>query len=169
MKLKIFFLLFLFYLQNSQAQQKIAYCDSKILFENMPETLQIQQYLAVYQKEYEQKLKNEEKKAEKKYEEIMSDLQKRDYSAKEVEKRETEIFALQSALKDSALAFEQKIKEIETARKTVIWEKLKKTILVVAKEEGYDYVLNINILYDDKANAKIITEKIAKKLGFELP
>lgn len=123
----------------SQAQSKIAHVNSADLLQKMPEIKQIETQLADYQKTYEKQLMQ-----------MQTDIQERSAALQEDKTSPKAILAVkQKELEDmyanyqqlQATAQDDIMAKREELLEPVI-KKLKDAIAAVAKEKGYEYVLD---------------------------
>ena len=150
------------------AAQKIAYIDSEVLRERLPEFKDVQRKLERLQQQYEQEAQDRQSKLLKiqedfrKQELLMSEAKKVEMQAQfEDRMRELQEFT-QSKFGPQGELFQQNV-ELSAP----IFEKVNAALEIMAKEDGYDFIfdvaLNGAIVYADPDKFNL-TAKLLEKL-----
>jgi outer membrane protein len=126
----------------AQAQSKIAHINSSELLDLLPETDSIQKRLQKEQEDWQNILQEKKTEATNKYNKLMEiaddpnvSQQVKEIKAKEVENLQIQYQELQQR---ANTALQEKQEELLTP----LLDKVKQTIADVAKENGYDYVID---------------------------
>lgn len=155
------------------AQEKIAYTNVDVIVAFMPEAKAADQQLQTFEKKLQQKLEIKAEYYQTKLSEFQENVQKGQLSQAETEQSQKELQKLEQEIQGD---YEKAEKDVMLKREELLGPlqtKIQGAINVVAKREGYTYVLNTaqngttNVLFGpDEAN---ITEKVMKELGIEIP
>lgn len=177
MKLKIvvFTLLAVVGLSGSAIAQdlKIGHANIDLIISLMPETQTMQTQLQTFQKKLGEQLKTKEEYAQAKYAEYLS---KKEGGATEeaLKPLEDELVKLDGEIRQFTAESEEKLVQKRQTLMGPIVEKLQASIEVLAKEEGYTYILNsvdgsgVSVVLHGPEQANV-TEKLATRMGLEIP
>ena len=157
-----------------QAQIKIGYTNVELVLAYMPETKSVEQTLATFQQKLQQQLEAKQKYARTKLEEYVEKRDKNLASPEQLAVLEGELTKLDTEITTFAGESEQRMMAKREELLVPILDKLQEAIEAVAKESGYQYVLNqttssgvSTILFGPEEND--ITEPLFKKLGIPMP
>ncbi|GAB1308483.1 OmpH family outer membrane protein [Urechidicola sp. KH5] len=144
-----------------QAQSKVAHVDLGEIIKSMPETKAMNDDLEKLKKTYEDdlKAKGEELDAKVKKYDAEAPQQTQQENQKRVKEVQQEDLKIQQGLQFAERDIANKGNEMSKP----IFEKARNAVDAVAKELGYDYVLDVNSLI--VAQGKDITENVKAKLG----
>ncbi|MEY2923719.1 MAG: hypothetical protein RLZZ337_259 [Bacteroidota bacterium] len=125
-----------------QAQTKVGHINSSELIEKMPEADTIQLKLQKEQSDWQAILEDKKAEANKKYNALMAIAEDPtvSQSVKEIKAKEVENLQVQYQELNQRANEALQLKQEELL--TPLLDKIKKTIEVVAKEKGYDYVMD---------------------------
>lgn len=148
----------------AQAQSKIAHVNSGELLQKMPEIKEVETKLTEYQASYEKQLLQMQKDIQEKSVALQEDKTSPKtilaVKQKELEDMYTNYQQLQASAQDDIMAKREELLE-------PIIKKLKDTIAAVAKEKGFDYVMDSTegggMIYGDP-KFDLMTD-VVKKLG----
>ncbi len=166
LKLTMLFVL-LFAATTVFAQNKLGHIDSKILLQIMPEMEQAQKQLQAKADEYEKQMK--ELKTE--YTNLISDFQKNEKTMSDVVKQ-TKVKAIrdcETRLQNFDQYAQTDLQKLQRTLMAPIYEKAKKTINDVAKENSFTYIFDLtggSILYS-APNSIDIMPMVKAKLGLK--
>lgn len=160
---------------GASAQLTIGYTNLELVLSVMPETKVANQELRTYEQKLAEKLQVKSSYFDSKLEEHNTKQQRNGYATpQEEEGAVEELRKLQEEIRAAANEADQQVQQKRQELYSPILEKLQAAIEVVAKANGYTYILNIggttgasNILYGPESDN--ITEKLLTHLGIELP
>ncbi len=149
---------------QANAQQKIAHLDVSKILQEMPEykkaEAELQQLSQTYQKELEQMQKDYYAKLQKYQQEAAQ------VSQEENKRRAEELKQMEQRIMEAQQRAQQDLAQKQAEKMKAIQDKLMAAVKAVAKEKGYDYVLDSSapsaVLV---ANGPDIYEDVKKKLG----
>jgi outer membrane protein len=158
---------------RAQNHLKIGYTDPNYILELMPESKQIQNELAAYNKQLEGQLQskfaeyNAKLEAYQKGANTMPELVRQD--------KEKELMAMQNSIKEFQEKADDDLQRKNMALLDPVYTKIKKAVEAVAEEHGYTYIFNNTggegqgvILYS-KNKGENISDLVLKKLGVTVP
>jgi outer membrane protein len=152
---------------------KIGHANIDLIISLMPETQTMQTQLQTFQKKLGEQLKVKEEYAQGKY---VDYLGKKDGGASEEDLKplEDELLKLDGEIRQYTAESEEKLVQKRQTLMAPIVEKLQASIETLAKEEGYTYILNsvdgsgVSVVLHGPEQSNV-TEKLAKRMGLELP
>lgn len=149
---------------NAQSQ-KIAYVDSSVISESMPEAAKIQQDLQAYYAQLQQEYQSMATELQNKY---------KDYQANEAtmapilrQSKEKELMDLQGRIQEFESNAESALAEKRVELMQPLLEKVQDAINKVGKEKGLTYVIDkaLGVIVYIGDDAVDITADVKKKLG----
>ncbi|MBT3221971.1 MAG: OmpH family outer membrane protein [Proteobacteria bacterium] len=151
----------------------IGYTNVELVLMYMPETRQMEQNLQTYEQRLQQQFQTKQDYYQNKLSEYL-EKQQMGLSPDDERSLAVELTSLDNEIQQFAAEAEQKLVDKRGELMKPIVEKLQQAIDDVAKEKGYDYVLNQSnsggvslLLYGPSEND--ITEDLMKKLGIAIP
>ncbi|WP_338868602.1 OmpH family outer membrane protein [Spirosoma sp. SC4-14] len=153
-----------------QAQSlKIGFTRIDYVIAQLPESKQVNNQLSIQQTQAE----NELKRLQKEFEDKLSIYQKEGAQLSEAirKDRETELQKLQSRVQEFSQSAQKSLQDKYNQLMGPILTKVQQAIDTVAKQNGYQYILNVgsgdtfNVLYADEAYN--ITDLVLKQLGIK--
>jgi len=130
-----------------QAQElKIGYVDTDSVFGTLPETQVQQKQLESYGKQLQARLEQKQKVMQQKYQEAVQKVQAGGVTAEQQKALEAELREMQSDLQKEQTAAQANLTKKENELLAPLYEKIRTGIQMVAKQEGYTYVLSNNVL-----------------------
>jgi len=150
---------------GAQAQQKIGYINSSELMAAMPEYKKATDDITAYQKTFIDQGQTMQKELETKYNAYMStDPKTLSDAVKQV--KEKEIQDLQKRLQELESSMQEKVSAKQDELMKPVFEKAKKAIEDVGKENGYTYVLDAAGLLYAKEGDNVLS-LVKAKLGIK--
>ena len=152
-----------------QAQTKVAHINSSELIEMMPEADTIQIKLQKEQTDWQAILDDKKQEANKKYNALMAIAEDPTVSSsvKEIKAKEVENLQVQYQELNQRANEALQLKQEELL--TPLLDKIKQTIAVVAKEKGYDYVMDTSegsgVIYSNTSHD--LMPAVKTKLGIK--
>jgi outer membrane protein len=164
--------IFLMTLTGANAQQKIGHADWAYIFGHLPEVKQIQRDLKSHELQLQNKLNAGMKDFESKVQAYRS--LPNDTPGSVIKERETELLYFEDSLKKLREEAQASLRKKEMDLMAPVFEKVGKTIEVVARENGYSYIFNPQVMgggdvllfSDEKDN---ISDLVLKKMGITSP
>jgi len=147
---------------DADAQQKIGHTNSQLLFSEMPATQNAQSQLADYSKQLNQQYEAKEKALQQKVEGIQKTIST--LTPNEIKLKEEEVQKEALALEQTRRGFEADIVKKEQELMRPLTEKFAKAIEEVAKENGYNYIIDSTALLHSM-DANDVTSLIKAKLS----
>jgi len=161
-------------LKGQNKPLKIGYTNLEIVLSLMPEYAQVEKELQLFEQKLLDQLKVKQEYAQMKLEEYQTLFSEGKLTPEQQKQMEQELLKLDKEIREFTQQSEQKLLEKRNEKLQPIIEKLQKAIDDIAKEEGYDYILNASnmtgispILHAPPEHN--ITQKLLKKLGIDLP
>ncbi len=155
---------------------KVGFCNVEYIFYKLPEMKQIQQELQTYQQMQEKKLVDMQRQFEQKYQEFLQLQQQQTTSPYTLQEKQNDLEYLQKQIQTLQMKAQDEIIRKTEEKMRPIDQKVKNAIAQVAKERGFDYVLNsgtadgqsflIHVSDEEMMN---ITFDVLKKLGVTIP
>ncbi len=146
MKKLIMFLACGFILSTSAKAQttslKIAYINSAVLLQSMPERINADSALAKYTRTFQEQIEIMTKEFQTKLQQFQAGEKTMTEAMKEVKTKELQ--DLQTRIESTQQSAQEKIQTKKQDLYTPILEKADKAIKDVAKEKNYDYIFDIN-------------------------
>jgi outer membrane protein len=151
------------------SQQKIGYANVEAIISQMPEYKTSMTEMETFQRKLEERYRIKNEYAQSKLQEYY-DIEK-NLTMDQKKSKEEELMKLEEELKQFEKEAQTEIAGKQELLMAPLQEKMSKAIEEVAKENGYNFVLNkgagiSNVLYGQKDLD--VTELIAKKLGVTL-
>lgn len=167
-------LLFIAFGSTMQAQEvKIGYTNIELILAYMPEMKSVNQSLDTYQKKLGEQLAAKENYAQGKLQEFLTEKEKGTLTPDREEALQKELLQLDQDIQKAAADAEEKLLAKREQLLVPVLEKLQTNIDQVAKENGYDYILNqttssgvSTILFGPEEDD--LTEKLMKRLGIQI-
>jgi outer membrane protein len=158
-------ILFLFALTTMTAQSKIAHIDSQTLISQMPEVKEAQAQLEKLQKTYATEIDASMKEYQTKLQTYSADAQNQTEVTNQA--RQKELAGMEQNIQQYQQTASQDIQKKQADLLKPLIDKAKEAIQKIAKEQGFDYVIDATqggslIL----ANGKDLMEEVKKELGF---
>lgn len=158
-------ILFLFALTTMTAQTKVAHIDSQTLISQMPEVKEAQAQLEKLQKTYATEIDASMKEYQTKLQTYSADAQNQTEVTNQARQKELAGMEQNIQLYQQTAAQDVQKKQADLLKPLI--DKAKEAIQKVAKEQGFDYVIDATqggslIL----ANGKDLMEEVKKELGF---
>lgn len=151
---------------NPVSAQKIGYIDLQMLMEKMPEYTKSLKRLELYR----DTLQNELKKMSDEYDAKVKEYQTLEKTRSEMvnQSKREEIGSIEERIRRFSENAQEDMRSREKEMLTPIIDKAKATIAIVAKENGYSYVMDsgtTGFLY--KPEADNLLEKVKAKMGIQ--
>ncbi|MBX2905578.1 MAG: OmpH family outer membrane protein [Taibaiella sp.] len=121
---------------------KIAYINSAVLLQNMPERINADSALAKYTRTFQEQIEIMTKEFQTKLQSFQSSEKTMSEAMKEVKTKELQ--DLQTRIESTQQSAQEKIQMKKQDLYTPILEKADKAIKDVAKEKNYDYIFDVN-------------------------
>ncbi|MBT3442414.1 MAG: OmpH family outer membrane protein [Flavobacteriaceae bacterium] len=158
-------ILFLFALTTMTAQSKIAHIDSQTLISQMPEVKEAQAQLEKLQKTYATEIDASMKEYQTKLQTYSADAQNQTEVTNQA--RQKELAGMEQNIQQYQQTASQDVQKKQADLLKPLIDKAKEAIQKIAKEQGFDYVIDATqggslIL----ANGKDLMEEVKKELGF---
>ena len=158
-------ILFLFALTTMTAQSKIAHIDSQTLISQMPEVKEAQAQLEKLQKTYATEIDASMKEYQTKLQTYSADAQNQTEVTNQA--RQKELAGMEQNIQQYQQTASQDVQKKQADLLKPLIDKAKEAIQKIAKEQGFDYVIDATqggslIL----ANGKELMEEVKKELGF---
>jgi len=158
-------ILFLFALTTMTAQSKIAHIDSQTLISQMPEVKEAQAQLEKLQKTYATEIDASMKEYQTKLQTYSADAQNQTEVTNQA--RQKELAGMEQNIQQYQQTAAQDVQKKQADLLKPLIDKAKEAIQKIAKEQGFDYVIDATqggslIL----ANGKDLMEEVKKELGF---
>ena len=158
-------ILFLFALTTMTAQSKIAHIDSQTLISQMPEVKEAQAQLEKLQKTYATEIDASMKEYQTKLQTYSADAQNQTEVTNQA--RQKELAGMEQNIQQYQQTASQDVQKKQADLLKPLIDKAKEDIQKIAKEQGFDYVIDATqggslIL----ANGKDLMEEVKKELGF---
>ena len=138
---------------GAQAQTKVAHINSSMLIESMPEADSIQKKLLQEQEQWQRLLTDKENDAKTKYAALMQIVEDPSVSNSVKEIKTQEVENLQKQYQELNQRAQEELQKKQEELLSPLLAKVKKTISVVAKANGYAYVMDTTegsgIIYSD--------------------
>lgn len=159
----------------ANAQVKIGYTTVELLLNYMPETKAINKQLEVYEQKLAEKLQVKQRYYQSEAQTYLEKEQTNKWTnPSEKEAKQKELVRLEQEIQTELQNAELDMMKKRNEALGPIQEKMQNAIDAVAKEGGYDYILNNamgsgipTMLYG--AETADVTQKIAAKLGITIP
>lgn len=152
-----------------QAQTKVGHINSSELIEQMPEADTIQLKLQKEQADWQTILEEKKEEANKKYNALMAIAEDNSVSASVKEIKAKEVENLQAQYQELNQRANEALQIKQEELLTPLLDKVKKTIEVVAKEKGYDYVMDTSegsgVIYSNTSHD--LMPAVKAKLGLK--
>lgn len=150
-----------------QAQgQRTAFVQIQKVLEMMPEYKASKIELETYQKSLNNRLKTEEAKTQAYYQSVMEKVQNGSLTPAQQKEAEEKLQRMQEDLQKLAAQMEGALQEKEASLTARTMEKFNKALIVVAQQNGYDYVIDQSTALYANPNHDI-TPKVLRHLGLE--
>ena len=173
-KLVLFSLLFMMLGSFTAQAQQVGFTNVEILLNYMPDTKSIEKELQTYQSKLEERIQSKSKYAQDEMMTYQEGAQANKWSPEQAKEWETKLINLQKEVEQSVADAEMKLMNKRAELLGPVQKKIQDAINAVAKEGGYEYILNQSIgegvpsiVYG--AKGMDVTPMIAKKLGITLP
>ena len=158
-------ILFLFALTTMTAQSKVAHIDSQTLISQMPEVKEAQAQLEKLQKTYATEIDASMKEYQTKLQTYSADAQNQTEVTNQA--RQKELAGMEQNIQQYQQTASQDVQKKQADLLKPLIDKAKEAIQKIAKEQGFDYVIDATqggslIL----ANGKDLMEEVKKELGF---
>ncbi|HIF84794.1 MAG TPA: OmpH family outer membrane protein [Flavobacteriaceae bacterium] len=158
-------ILFLFALTTMTAQSKVAHIDSQTLISQMPEVKEAQAQLEKLQKTYATEIDASMKEYQTKLQTYSADAQNQTEVTNQA--RQKELAGMEQNIQQYQQTAAQDVQKKQADLLKPLIDKAKEAIQKIAKEQGFDYVIDATqggslIL----ANGKDLMEEVKKELGF---
>lgn len=127
---------------KAQTGMKIAYINSAVLLQSMPERINADSALAKYTRTFQEQIEIMTKEFQTKLAAFQKDEKTMTDAMKEV--RTKELQDLQARIESTQQSAQEKIQTKKQDLYTPILEKADKAIKDVAKEKNYDYIFDVN-------------------------
>lgn len=127
---------------QSNTGLKIAYINSAVLLQNMPERINADSALAKYTRTFQEQIEIMTKEFQTKLQSFQAGEKTMSEAMKEVKTKELQ--DLQSRIETTQQSAQEKIQMKKQDLYTPILEKADKAIKDVAKEKNYDYIFDVN-------------------------
>lgn len=127
---------------QSNTGLKIAYINSAVLLQNMPERINADSALAKYTRTFQEQIEIMTKEFQTKLQSFQSSEKTMSDAMKEVKTKELQ--DLQTRIETTQQSAQEKIQMKKQDLYTPILEKADKAIKDVAKEKNYDYIFDVN-------------------------
>lgn len=127
---------------QSNTGLKIAYINSAVLLQNMPERINADSALAKYTRTFQEQIEIMTKEFQTKLQQFQSSEKTMSDAMKEVKTKELQ--DLQTRIESTQQSAQEKIQMKKQDLYTPILEKADKAIKDVAKEKNYDYIFDVN-------------------------
>ena len=173
---KIIFLIAIAVLSFSaglQAQTKIGYTNVELILNYMPETEAIEKQMETLEKKLAEALEVKQKYYQQKLQEYMQAEQTGKLTDAQKQAAAQGLQGLEAEIQQQLGAAQQKLFAKRMEMLKPLQDKMQNAIDQVAKEEGYEYILNQavgqgipSIIYGDESHD--VTMKIANKLGLKV-
>lgn len=137
--------LLLLTLSSVQAQMKIGYTNAELVLLLMPEYKTVDQQIRTAQQKYQETINIKRQYLESKMQEYQEYVQGGTLSQEDVQKRQQDLLNLQKEIEDYIEDAETQMQKKRTELLEPLANKLKTAIEEMAKEKGYDYVINANL------------------------
>lgn len=137
--------LLLLTLSSVQAQMKIGYTNAELVLLLMPEYKTVDQQIRTAQQKYQETINIKRQYLESKMQEYQEQMQGGTLSQEDVQKRQQDLLNLQKEIEDYIEDAETQMQKKRTELLEPLANKLKTAIEEMAKEKGYDYVINANL------------------------
>jgi len=147
---------------NANAQQKIGYTNSQVLFSEMSETKAAQSQLKDYSEQLNKQYDAKEKALQQKLESIRKEAV--NLTPNQIKVKEEELQKEAMELENTRRGFETDIVKKEQELMRPLTEKFAKAIESVAKENGYSFIIDSSALLHGM-DANDVTSLIKTKLG----
>lgn len=146
---------------------KIAYINSAVLLQSMPERVAADSALAKYTRSFQEQIELMTKEFQTKLQQFQSSEKTMTEAMKEVKTKELQ--DLQSRIESTQQSAQEKIQTKKQDLYTPILEKADKAIKDVAKEKNYDYIFDVNsqggiVFSKDEYD---ITNLVKEKMGIK--
>ena len=127
---------------KAQTAMKIAYINSAVLLQSMPERVNADSSLAKYTRTFQEQIEMMTKEFQTKLSAFQKDEKTMSEAMKEVKAKELQ--DLQARIESTQQSAQEKIQQKKQDLYTPILEKADKAIKDVAKEKNYDYIFDVN-------------------------
>lgn len=127
---------------KAQTGMKIAYINSAVLLQSMPERTNADSALAKYTRTFQDQIELMTKEFQSKLQVFQKDEKTMSEAMKEVKAKELQ--DLQARIESTQQSAQEKIQQKKQDLYTPILEKADKAIKDVAKEKNYDYIFDVN-------------------------
>lgn len=127
-------------ISNAHAQSKVAHINVQELLDKMPSYKEAQQQLQKLEQSYRSDIDATLKEAQKKNQQYQAEAET--VTREENEKRAVELQEMEQSIREYQQTASQEIQKKQEELFRPILEKARETIQKVAREKGYDYVLN---------------------------
>jgi outer membrane protein len=127
---------------KAQTGMKIAYINSAVLLQSMPERINADSALAKYTRTFQDQIELMTKEFQTKLQVFQKDEKTMSEAMKEVKAKELQ--DLQARIESTQQSAQEKIQQKKQDLYTPILEKADKAIKDVAKEKNYDYIFDVN-------------------------
>lgn len=127
---------------QSNTGLKIAYINSAVLLQNMPERINADSALAKYTRTFQEQIEIMTKEFQTKLQQFQGSEKTMSEAMKEVKTKELQ--DLQTRIETTQQSAQEKIQMKKQDLYTPILEKADKAIKDVAKEKNYDYIFDVN-------------------------
>ena len=158
-------ILFLFALTTMTAQSKIAHIDSQTLISQMPEVKEAQAQLEKLQKTYATEIDASMKEYQTKLQTYSADAQNQTEVTNQA--RQKELAGMEQNIQQYQQTASQDVQKKQADLLKPLIDKAKEAIQKIAKEQGFDYVIDApqggSLIL---ANGKDFMEEVKKELGF---
>lgn len=146
---------------------KIAYINSAVLLQSMPERVAADSALAKYTRSFQEQIELMTKEFQTKLQQFQSSEKTMTEAMKEVKTKELQ--DLQTRIESTQQSAQEKIQTKKQDLYTPILEKADKAIKDVAKEKNYDYIFDVNsqggiVFSKDEYD---ITNLVKEKMGIK--
>ena len=158
-------ILFLFAVMTMTAQSKVAHIDSQALISSMPEVKEAQVQLEKLQKTYATDIEASMKEYQTKLQTYSADAQNQTEVTNQT--RQKELAGMEQNIQQYQQTAQQDIQKKQADLLKPLIDKAKAAIQKIAKEQGFDYVIDAteggSLI---RANGKDLIEEVKKELGF---
>jgi len=153
---------------RAQTGMKIAYINSALLLQNMPERINADSSLAKYTRTFQDQIEMMTREFQTKLQVFQKEEKTMSDAMKEVKTKELQ--DLQARIESTQQSAQEKIQQKKQDLYTPILEKADKAIKDVAKEKNYDYIFDVNsqgggIVYSKEDHD--VTNLVKAKMGIK--
>ena len=148
---------------NAQTQQ-IAFVNVEAVVPKMKEYKNVQYSLETFQKQAVKKLELEKKEVAKFYRKTMEEVKSGTLNPAQQYKATEQLKKMQQDLQKTTLNIDQELTKKEKELSKAIYKRLDQALAELAKEEGYNYILDKAVLLDYSGGIDA-TMKLRKVLG----